>query len=61
MKKLLLSLLIFIPFFGLSQTELCDGYGEICVIQFNAGFNEVNKVQWLPELSDYYIVCRHFI
>ena len=52
MKKLLLSLLIFIPFFAISQTELCDGYGEICVIQFNAGFNEVNKVQWLPELSD---------
>ena len=52
MKKLLFSFLFLIPFLGYSQTDLCDGFGEICVIQFNAGFNEVNKVQWLPELSD---------
>jgi len=52
MKRLLLSLLFFTPFLGFSQTELCDGYGKICVIQFNAGFNKANEVQWLPELSD---------
>jgi|TARA_R110000851_G_scaffold121405_1_gene250156 hypothetical protein len=25
---------------------------EICVIQFNAGFNASNKVEWIAELSD---------
>ena len=25
---------------------------ELCVVQFNAGFNEANKVAWLGELSD---------
>lgn len=25
---------------------------DLCVVQFNAGFNEANKVDWLPKLSD---------
>lgn len=29
----------------------CGGSG-LCVVQFNAGFNEANKVAWLGELSD---------
>jgi hypothetical protein len=29
----------------------CGG-DELCVVQFNAGFNEANKVLWLSELSD---------
>ena len=29
----------------------CDGDG-LCVVQFNAGFNEANKVKWLGELDD---------
>ena len=28
------------------------GNGGICVTQFNAGFNEANKVTWVTELSD---------
>ena len=24
----------------------------LCVVQFNAGFNEANKVPWIGELSD---------
>ena len=29
----------------------CKGDG-LCVVQFNAGFNEANKVTWLGELND---------
>ena len=29
----------------------CEDEG-LCVVQFNAGFNEVNKVTWVGELSD---------
>ena len=25
---------------------------DLCVVQFNAGFNEVNKVTWVGELTD---------
>tara|TARA_R110000787_G_scaffold110148_1_gene218816 strand:+ start:1880 stop:2260 length:381 start_codon:yes stop_codon:yes gene_type:complete len=25
---------------------------ELCVVQFNAGFNEANKVSWVTELGD---------
>ena len=31
----------------------CEDEG-LCVVQFNAGFNEGNKVIWLDELSDCY-------
>ena len=35
----------------------CDS-DDICVVQFNASFNEANKVTWLNELND----CdKHFI
>jgi hypothetical protein len=30
----------------------CGSDDELCVIQFNAGFNETNKVAWLGELSE---------
>ena len=29
----------------------CEDDG-LCVVQFNAGFNEANKVKWLGELND---------
>ena len=28
------------------------GNDEICVVQFNAGFNEANKVDWVEKLGD---------
>jgi len=31
------------------QSPCGDG---LCVVQFNAGFNEANKVTWLGELND---------
>ena len=33
--------------------SLCENDG-ICVVQFNAGFNEANKVAWIGELNE----CR---
>jgi len=47
MKKLLLLLLF--PFILLSQNE-CDE--DVCVIQFNAGWNQANSVEWLEKLTD---------
>ena len=47
MRKLLLLLLF--PFILFSQNE-CDE--DICVIQFNAGWNEANGVDWLEKLTD---------
>ena len=47
MKKLLLLLLF--PFILFSQNE-CDE--DICVIQFNAGWNKTNSVDWLEKLTD---------
>lgn len=28
------------------------GNDELCVVQFNAGFNEANKVAWIGELNE---------
>ena len=28
------------------------GNSDLCVVQFNAGFNEANKVPWVIELKD---------
>ena len=28
------------------------GNDDLCVVQFNAGFNEANKVKWVGELGD---------
>ena len=47
MRKLLLLLLF--PFILFSQIE-CDE--DICVIQFNAGWNKANSVDWLEKLTD---------
>ena len=40
-----------------SAQSPCGG-DDLCVVQFNAGFNEANKVTWLNKLSE----CdKHFI
>ena len=49
MKKLLLILLLLLSSFVFSQNE-CDE--DICVIQFNAGWNTANSVDWLEKLTD---------
>jgi polyphosphate kinase len=49
MKKFLFTLLLFISSLSYSQSVCSEG---LCVIEFNAGFNEVNKVEWLEKLTD---------
>ena len=51
MKKLLL-ILVFFLFTSVvfSQTSPCKE--DICVVQFNAGWNSANDVKWVNELSD---------
>ena len=46
----LLILLMLISISASSQSP-CGGDG-LCIVQFNAGFNEANKVKWLGDLTD---------
>lgn len=46
--KIFLSYLIFLFFFTLSSTA----FGQITLVQYNAGWNDANKVTWLNKLSD---------
>ena len=50
-KYIVLLLLFMILASSASGQSPCKGDG-LCVVQFNAGFNETNKVKWLGELSD---------
>ena len=46
---LLILLFMLISNSAVGQSPCGDG---LCVVQFNAGFNEANKVTWVGELSD---------
>ena len=47
----LLILLLMLVSSAASGQSPC-GNGGLCVTQFNAGFNDANKVTWVTELSD---------
>ena len=47
----LLLLLLMIISSNANGQSPCGDDG-LCVVQFNAGFNEANKVKWLGELND---------
>ena len=49
MKKLLIVLFMVLASSANGQSPCGDG---LCVVQFNAGFNEANKVTWLGDLTD---------
>ena len=49
MKKLIIALLFLIPLMTYSQSPCKD---DICVVQFNAGWNSANDVTWVDDLSD---------
>ena len=52
MKKTLFTLLFFlISLYSYTQTINCKNY-DICVVEFNAGWNESNGVDWLDKLTD---------
>jgi len=50
-KYIALLLLFMILASSASGQSPCGGDG-LCVVQFNAGFNEANKVTWLGDLTD---------
>jgi len=50
MKKLLIILLIVLVSNNTYGQSPCDD--DLCVVQFNAGFNEANKVTWVGELNE---------
>ena len=47
----ILILLLMIMSNSANGQSPCEGEG-LCVVQFNAGFNEANKVTWIGELND---------
>ena len=47
MKRILITLLT-LPLFVLSQSP-CDA--DVCVVQFNAGWNSANDVEWVDNLK----------
>ena len=50
MKKFII-LLVFLLVSSISFSQnLCDE--DICVVEFNAGFNKTNSVDWLDKLGD---------
>ena len=51
MKKLLILLLL--PFLAYTQSP-CDT--ELCVVQFNAGWNSANDVEWVEKLKNCEII-----
>ena len=52
MKKLLLIIsFLFLSNIIYSQTINCDE-NDICVVEFNAGWNESNSCKWLDKLND---------
>ena len=52
MKKYLFTLLLFLlASLSYSQTINCKNY-DICVVEFNAGWNDANGVTWLNNLTD---------
>ena len=48
MKKLLIALFA-LPLFMFAQSP-CDA--DVCVVQFNAGWNSTNNVNWVGDLKD---------
>ena len=51
MKKLLVILFLLLSTIAFSQTIECKN-NAICVVEFNASFNEQNKTTWLNDLTD---------
>ena len=48
MKRFLITLLT-LPLLALSQSP-CDA--DVCVVQFNAGWNSANDVEWVDDFKD---------
>ena len=56
--KYIVLLLLFMILASSANGQSPCGDDGLCVVQFNSGFNEANKVTWLAELNE----CdKHFI
>ena len=51
MEKVYILLLLMLFSGSINAQSPCEG-DDLCVVQFNAGFNEANKVPWLNKLTD---------
>ena len=49
--KYMLMILVFMICSNAYAQNPC-GNDDLCVVQFNAGFNEANKVSWINKLTD---------
>tara|TARA_R100000426_G_scaffold87148_1_gene70553 strand:+ start:3708 stop:4046 length:339 start_codon:yes stop_codon:yes gene_type:complete len=49
MKKIILIILMFL-FVSANSQNICKT--EVCVVEFNAGWNKANSVDWLSKLKD---------
>jgi len=50
--KYIALLLLFMVLASSANGQSPCGSDGLCVVQFNAGFNEANKVTWLGDLTD---------
>ena len=50
--KYIALLLLFLILASSANGQSPCGNDGLCVVQFNAGFNEANKVKWVGELGD---------
>jgi len=48
----ILAIILLITCSTTANAQSPCGGDDLCVVQFNAGFNEANKVDWLPKLTD---------
>jgi len=49
MKNLILTLILLCPMVTFSQSP-CKS--DVCVVQFNANWNQANDVEWVDDISD---------
>jgi hypothetical protein len=54
MKKItfIIVFLLILLFSNTAYGQSPCGGSDLCVVQFNAGFNEANKVEWVDKLTD---------
>ena len=50
--KYIVLLLLFMVLASSANGQSPCGGDDLCVVQFNAGFNEANKVTWVNKLTD---------
>ena len=52
MKKIIFILMSLMLLSNVTYSQSPCGDSDLCVVQFNAGFNKANKVEWVEKLTD---------